>query len=87
MYFKIEGKNCAYSIILKLMLTIIFIFLVHGKITHLIFLVFLYPPNIKSYMLNMLKFYQEDKENRETKTSQCFLKRKIKTKIKLEKKT
>lgn len=51
--------------------------MMHGKITPLIILDF-YHPNIKSYRPTVLKFHQETKENRETKTSSYCLKRKIK---------
>lgn len=50
--------------------------MMQGKITLLIILNF-YHPNIKSYRLTMLKFHQETKENRKTKTSSYCLKRKI----------
>lgn len=51
--------------------------MMNGEIALLIILDF-YDPNSKSYRVNMLKFHQETKENRETKTSSYCLKRKIK---------
>ena len=42
---------------------VIFIFLMHGKITHLVILDFC-ELNIKSHRLTMLKFHQEATENR-----------------------